>query len=245
MGKRSETIGKEGTGAPGRADPGGEGARERILRAAYKVFAQYPFGSASTRMIAAEAGVDLPLIHYYYGSKEKLFETVARNYFSDFLKAHAAWFDQLQGKMPREGLPLYLDLLLEYCFQRPQSFQIFMLNVATLGREKAIPGYDEALDYYKGIIETTLSRFPELTPRSEFEMFVHCMNNVVVSFIGARYLQAELLGLDPDGPEYRERVKSALLAMFTPWLERIFVSTLKAMQARSNPAPPPQEPRPS
>jgi len=55
-------------------------ARERILKAAREVFAEYSFKTASTRMIAKRAGVEHPMIHYYFGSKEKLFYEMAEAY---------------------------------------------------------------------------------------------------------------------------------------------------------------------
>ena len=48
------------------------GARERILAAALDIFSQAGFDGTTTREIAARAGVNLGLIKYYFGSKEKL-----------------------------------------------------------------------------------------------------------------------------------------------------------------------------
>ena len=53
-------------------------ARERILRAALEVFAERGFEGARTREIASRAGVNLGLLSYYFGEKEKLWrESVA------------------------------------------------------------------------------------------------------------------------------------------------------------------------
>jgi TetR/AcrR family transcriptional regulator len=50
------------------------GSRELILRAALGAFAVRGFDGASTRDIAAEAGVNHGLISYYFGSKQKLWQ---------------------------------------------------------------------------------------------------------------------------------------------------------------------------
>jgi len=50
------------------------GSRELILRAALRAFAVRGFDGASTREIAAEAGVNHGLIPYYFGSKLKLWQ---------------------------------------------------------------------------------------------------------------------------------------------------------------------------
>jgi TetR/AcrR family transcriptional regulator, regulator of cefoperazone and chloramphenicol sensitivity len=47
----------------------GEETRTRILEAALELFAASGFEGASTRTIAEQAGVNLPAIQYYFGSK--------------------------------------------------------------------------------------------------------------------------------------------------------------------------------
>jgi TetR/AcrR family transcriptional regulator, regulator of cefoperazone and chloramphenicol sensitivity len=51
----------------------GEDARRRILETALALFAAEGFDGASTREIAERAGVNLPAIQYYFGSKEGLY----------------------------------------------------------------------------------------------------------------------------------------------------------------------------
>lgn len=54
----------------------GEDTRLRILRAALEVFASEGYEGASTRLLARQAGVNLPAIQYYFGSKEGLYQAV-------------------------------------------------------------------------------------------------------------------------------------------------------------------------
>ncbi len=51
----------------------GEDTRRRILDAAIAAFAADGYEGASTRRLAEQAGVNLPAIQYYFGSKEGLF----------------------------------------------------------------------------------------------------------------------------------------------------------------------------
>lgn len=51
-------------------------ARETILSTAMKLFGEKGFEGTSVREIANDAGVNLAMISYYFGSKEKLFENV-------------------------------------------------------------------------------------------------------------------------------------------------------------------------
>ena len=54
----------------------GEDTRRRILDAALEVFAAEGYEGASTRLLAERAGVNLPAIQYYFGSKEGLYRAV-------------------------------------------------------------------------------------------------------------------------------------------------------------------------
>lgn len=54
----------------------GEETRRRILDAALEMFASHGYDAASTRLLAERAGVNLPAIQYYFGSKEGLHRAV-------------------------------------------------------------------------------------------------------------------------------------------------------------------------
>jgi AcrR family transcriptional regulator len=58
----------------------GEETRGRILEAALELFAASGFEGASTRTIAEQAGVNLPAIQYYFGSKEGLYRAVVEQF---------------------------------------------------------------------------------------------------------------------------------------------------------------------
>ena len=64
--------------------PDPESPRGRILEAARKLFAEEGLDATSTRAIAEAAGVNLAMIHYYFGSKEKLYERVLAGEFLQF-----------------------------------------------------------------------------------------------------------------------------------------------------------------
>src|SRR5262249_54776144 len=59
--------------------PKGEAARERILAVALEAFGRRGFRNATTREIAEAAGVNLPALKYYFGSKEDLYRACAKS----------------------------------------------------------------------------------------------------------------------------------------------------------------------
>ncbi len=73
----------------------GEDTKLRILRAALEVFATEGYEGASTRELARRAGVNLPAIQYYFGSKEGLYEAVV---------------DQIAGRMESRMAPVTAEI---------------------------------------------------------------------------------------------------------------------------------------
>lgn len=58
--------------------------RTRILNAAEKLFASQGFEGTSTRQIATEAGANMSMINYYFGSKEGVFMEIMSNRIQGF-----------------------------------------------------------------------------------------------------------------------------------------------------------------
>lgn len=63
--------------------------RQRLLRAAVRVFAELGFEAASTRQLASQAGVNLAAIPYHFESKKGLYLAVAEHV-ADQIGAHLA-----------------------------------------------------------------------------------------------------------------------------------------------------------
>jgi AcrR family transcriptional regulator len=57
----------------------------KILSAAREVFLQKGFAGARMQDIADEAGINKAMLHYYFRSKEKLFETIFREAFGKLI----------------------------------------------------------------------------------------------------------------------------------------------------------------
>jgi AcrR family transcriptional regulator len=65
------------------AAEGGSDSRERILRAALEAFSEKGFDGATTREIAAHAGVPLGLLQYHFGGKPKLWRAAVERAFAE------------------------------------------------------------------------------------------------------------------------------------------------------------------
>jgi AcrR family transcriptional regulator len=94
----------------------------QIMEVAEKLFAAKGFDGTSVRDIAETAGVNLAMISYYFGSKEKLMETVF-NYRSEFFKLQLVTMLQNKELTPMQKVDRLIDqyidkLMKQQCFHR-------------------------------------------------------------------------------------------------------------------------------
>ena len=61
-------------------------AEQKIKEAARKLFTEKGFDAVKTRDIAAEAGINLALLNYYFRSKQKLFDIIMGENFDSFMQ---------------------------------------------------------------------------------------------------------------------------------------------------------------
>jgi TetR/AcrR family transcriptional regulator len=206
-----------------RAADGPVNARERILEAAREVFSRHSYKEASTRMVAREAGVEHPLIHYYFGSKEKLFHAMAEAMYEDATGEQVSWFDGLDRMSPKKGFSLFLDRMLEYTLANPDILLIAALNMVHIGKIEEIPGLRFITLNMARMRRTLEEKLPLKGPSREIEMFIYSFYSLMVSLIGARSCHARLLNMDPSGTEYRAWIKDACMTLFMPWLEQLIL----------------------
>jgi AcrR family transcriptional regulator len=111
---------KKGVGRPRDGNP--EETRREILRAAAGAFAESGYVGATTRTVAARAGVNVATLHYHFGSKEGLYRAVL---------AHVSRGD-LPPAPPGTGAgtvgPL-VDALFDFGAERPTLARLALLDV--------------------------------------------------------------------------------------------------------------------
>ena len=60
------------------------GKKERLIRAAMELFAEYGYDKVSIRQLAAAAGVNSSMISYYFNGKGGLYEAVIKELLQNF-----------------------------------------------------------------------------------------------------------------------------------------------------------------
>jgi TetR/AcrR family transcriptional regulator len=159
--------------------------QDRILDAARKVFAQRGFFGTRMQEIANEAGINKALLHYYYRSKDNLFESVfrdaAKKIFSRILPVINET-DTIE-EIIRQFIRLYIKALLEN-----QYLPAFVLHEINHNPERLTDIFDEAINLDLGLIFTKLTiemkegRFIEMDPK---HIIINMISLCIFPLIGA------------------------------------------------------------
>lgn len=198
-----------------------EDTQNKILSAAREIFSTNTYKAATTRMIAKLAGVDHALIHYHFGSKDELFATMVAKMIEELSLEMNMWFKDMDKMTLKKGLPVFIDRMLDYTISNPEAMQLILINLVKSDVTETIPGIYYLQTHIESL-KTMLGRIlPEKTNSEDSKRFVVLFSSTVISLVGGKSNHAQLLGLDPEGNEYREWVKSSVLKIFMPWLEEL------------------------
>lgn len=96
-----------------------------IIATAERLFSLKGYDGTSVRDIADEAGVNIAMISYYFGSKEKLMEALFHQR-SNNLKLRIASLLQDELKTPLEKMNLLVDEYIDRAMEKQQFFKIMV-----------------------------------------------------------------------------------------------------------------------
>jgi AcrR family transcriptional regulator len=97
----------------------------QIIETAEKLFAQKGFAGTSVRDIAEEAGVNLAMISYYFGSKEKLMQALFEHR-SVNIRMRVETLLKDESLSPLEKVELLVDDYMDRSFQREPFYKIMI-----------------------------------------------------------------------------------------------------------------------
>ncbi len=194
--------------------------RETIIEAAINVFSNYPYYAASIRMIGKAAGIEHPLINYYFPTKAALFEEVLERVTAEYYQANISWFQGLEGLDPEVGLSLYLDRFLDFALKHPKPLRIIALNLVQAEGTEIIPGYQRLQSLFTKMMQTFMKAAPLQGSEASIGMLTTNFNTLAINYLGASTYYAGILGLKPGSAEYLKWVKDAMVFMILPMISK-------------------------
>jgi len=201
--------------APARASrPSADPTRERILTAALDLFSERSFVGATTREIAARAGVTQPLLNYHFQSKDALWRAAVDTLFGDLTDALTARADGLRGVDERTATRLIVREFIFFSAHNPQLHRIIMQECKVDG-----PRMDWLVErHIRPLYDSTVERFAHLIERGELPAIAATHLYYIVTGAGpTMFVLApecrRLSGIDPDDPTVIEAHADAVCTL--------------------------------
>ena len=127
-----------------------DSTRNKILKAATRIFARFGYDGGSVEKISKSAKSVDRMIYYYFGNKEGLFIEVLENAYRRMNDAELKL--KLNNSQPVEGLNEVIGFVLSYYRKNPEF--ITLLNLENLQRGKHIAKSQRAREYSSPAIAT-------------------------------------------------------------------------------------------
>jgi TetR/AcrR family transcriptional regulator len=186
-------------------------AQDRILKAADRVFGEMGFDAATVRKIADISKTNKALIHYHFGSKEGLFESVLDHYFEELSKnLHGALISNgpLSDRMIRM-FDRYLDFL-----EKNRNFVHIIHREITGGRQM-----ERVIAHMIPLFQFVLQGIREAYPKTRAgdlsaEHLLVSGYGMIITYFTCNGIVEKLIGSDPISPKNLQTRKKHLYRMF-------------------------------
>ena len=152
--------------------------KEVILDAAEGLFARHGFYGVTTRQVAAEAGVDTALIHYYFGAKRELFDAVflrrAEVVNRERIDSMDAYEQAHPGTMTAEGvIRAFIDPLVERSLTGGQGWKNYFALVAQVNNTPAWGG-ETMHRFFDPVVHQLVDTLKRAMPQAELADLYWC-----------------------------------------------------------------------
>lgn len=170
---------KTRSGGRGRPSKGaGVDLKQVILDAAEGLFARHGFYGVTTRQVAAEAGVDTALIHYYFGAKRELFDAVflrrAEILNRERIESMDAYEKAHEGRMTAEGvIAAFIDPLIERSLTGGQGWKNYFALVAQVNNTPAWGG-ETMHRFFDPVVHRLVETLKRAMPQAELSDLYWC-----------------------------------------------------------------------
>ncbi len=208
--------------------PPQDNTEERILQAATEVFLQYGKDGARMQTIAERAGVNKALLHYYFRSKEKLYQRVIVKLVDRAIKA-------VLVSVPRDGrfrdfLTEFISNYVDHLATTPELIRFVLWEVGSSWRtpdKAATIGtiFKQAIERYAGghnlLIETIRRGVErgEIRPVDPLQFTISLLAVCVYPFVARPLLEAVFPELDVLSEDFLRARKRELVDLLWKGLQ--------------------------
>jgi AcrR family transcriptional regulator len=194
--------------------PSADATRDRILAAALDLFSELSFDGATTREIAAKAGVTQPLLNYHFSSKDELWRTSVDGLFTDLNRALTTRAEGLRGVDELTVAKLLIREFVTFSAARPQLHRVITQECKSDGpridwlvERHVRPIYEQVAAIFAGLVEA--GHLPDIPVPHLYYILTGAGPTMFVLAPECR----RLTDVDPQAPEVVEAHADAVIAL--------------------------------
>ncbi|MDY6825288.1 MAG: TetR/AcrR family transcriptional regulator [Thermodesulfobacteriota bacterium] len=114
--------------------------KARIFSAAQKLFAAYGYEGTTTRMIAADVGIDISTLYYHWGEKKELYSAVLENFDNEIATKLKEIESIVHGKSLDHRLNVAIDEMCDYLFDNIEVTKLILFSSFVKSKDTTDPG---------------------------------------------------------------------------------------------------------
>lgn len=194
--------------------PSADATRDRILAAAADLFAARSFDGATTREIAARAGVAQPLLNYHYRSKDELWRAAVDSLFESLTRSTAAHQEGLRDLDELTRAKLRVREFVTFSARNPQLHRIITQESKSDGarmdylvEHHVRPLYEGTVALFEHLVRDGV--VPDIPPPHLYYILTGAGPTMFVLAPECR----RLTGLDPESDEVIEAHADAVCVL--------------------------------
>jgi AcrR family transcriptional regulator len=172
--------------------------REQILSVAETLFAEHGYEGTSVRTLARKAGINVAMVSYYFGSKEKLFQSLmeyrAGNTYERLRSLNETDSD------PVRKIEMLVDVYVERIFEKHRFHKILQREIALRQRSKMHHVMSEILmrniNEIRKIIEEGQRK--KIFQKVDVECTIATLIGTISQVTNSSALSCRLINLNPE-----------------------------------------------
>jgi len=187
--------------------------KEAILTVAEKLFSEQDFDAVSVRDIAKEANVNIAMISYYFGSKEKLFEALFVRRIESSMNVLRNMISPAMNGYEKMSLVIdyYIDKLINNRNVHRMINRELSSNMRPHLRDLIMERMRSNREFIKGIMVQGI-KDGEFKPDMDIDMTIMNFFGTIQHMVGASYYSCDMFDKKTDAelftPEFTDRLKT-------------------------------------
>ena len=198
--------------------------KEHIINIAVELFSTKGFEGTSIRELAAKAGVNIAMVNYYFGSKEKLFEALIENKVA-YMKGKLEELVANKSLSEIEKIDVIIESYVERLLSQPAYHRVIHQELLVNQRESMHQSitniFKRNMEMVKSIINVGIKKkvFKKVDPELTMASIIGTINQVMLSKAMCLMLIQKGEDFDPyTNKAFRKRLETHLKQMIHSYL---------------------------